>query len=409
MSMIALTIANEISQRVIHMPAQADGNHPILSEIYAEMSSSQRRLAGMENWTWLKSTVDVDGFEATSTEASITAGIILYESTGHRTSALANKTEYYAQRITTSTYLAKLISVSINLKLGQTGAGAPSGVMSLYVCPDSGGSPDLDNPVMTADTLALPSLSTSWSALTFLFTATTTVLFKRTNYWIVFKWVGADDNGDSMFVADDPTMDAVATTFKTRLNNASVWTVQTGYLLTTTLTYYQSDYIDTILMPATVVDVSEMHTGDETDRPVSLLPYSNDRFINSGADLPVDTFCIRKVSGNRITVYHNSRTPSILYHCECQLFPTTITADGDYMLCPDAGIDYIIYESAAILGADILDDRKIAEYHAIAAAVKVDMEFKYVSRPQGRRIVRPGTRQGSSEYTKNWNRRRYGR
>jgi hypothetical protein len=228
-------------------------------------------------------------------------------------------------------------------------------------------------------------------------------LLKSTSYWLVLKFVGAADNGDNLVV----NFGAVAsTTTKTRLNDASAWTVFATGRMVTTLTYYQASYIDTITLPATVVDVTEMHTGDETDRPVSLLPYSNDRFIASGNDLPADTFCVRKVSGNCLTLYHNSGTASLSYTCECQLFPTAVTADTDTMLVPDAGIDYIIYMSAAILGNNgALDEATIAEYRATANVVKENMEFRYISKTQGRRVERSGFTRGGIQQTA-WLKRR---
>jgi hypothetical protein len=142
---------------------------------------------------------------------------------------------------------------------------------------------------------------------------------------------------------------------------------------------------------------------------VSLVEYSNDRFIQSGLDLPPDTFCVQSVSSNQVKLFHNSGTPSLVYTCECELAPVPITTDGQYMLVPDAGIDWIINKAAMVLGADKIDDAFMARYEREAATVKENMEFKYISKTEGRRVEKPGFTRGGMQQTRYMERRINGR
>lgn len=408
----ALAVANDISQRVNFMDAASAGNHPTLSEIYREMSSEQRILCGKANWTFLNYNVDIDGFDVSTDTDTITAGWILFESIGLRTSPAAGKTEYYAQQITTGENLVKMINATINLKIGGQGAGAPSGTIALYICPDSDGSPDLTSPTMTADTLALASLSTNWTEHTFLFTGTDTVLLKNTNYWVVFKWVGAADNGDSMFVAVDPLTDTAATTLKTRLNNASTWTTQTGSQLSTTLTFYTAEYATELTLPTAITEVYAMYSGDNSDKDANLTPFSGDYYTYSGVDIPTDKFVLRKITNGALVIYINPSIECISWTIEARRAPVAITADTDTLIIPDDFIDWLIYQCAANFisrGLGTQDAQMLSAFQKRADEVKNDMEFRYLPKPQeGFRVVRSGQTMRGGRYTKDFVRRHYG-
>lgn len=330
-----IEIVNSIANDLTGADAVTSGTNPIKSNIIEKVNDKQKDIVNSRDWLFAIDTVNVHGYDVSTDTDTITAGTILFESTGLRTSPKAGKTEYYAQRITTETDLAKMISATINLMVGGQGAGAPSGTIALYICPDSGGSPDLDNPTITADTLALTPLSRIWTEHTFLFTDTDTVLLKNTNYWVVFKWIGAADNGDSMFVAVDPVTDTAATTLKTRLNSASTWTTQTGSQLSTTLTFYMAEYATTITLPANVQKIYRLYSTLNGDLINNLLPYSTTNYMSNPENIPKGYFVTRKISSGLYQIYINPTTADTLdWTLEYKVTCTALSDDTDVPIIP---------------------------------------------------------------------------
>jgi len=328
-------IYNSIANDLTGADAQTSGVNPVKTNIIEKINDCQKDIVNSRDWTFMIDTVAIKGFTNTTTQATIVAGFYESAVAALRTQATASKTEYYAQRITTEDKLVKAISIPISLKIGETGAGVPVGAITLGVYADSGGSPDLDDQILTSDALTLALNGTFWASQTFLFTAETDVLLKNTNYWIVFKWVGAANNGDSMYVGVDVTTDTAATTLKTRLNNAATWTTQTGVMLTATLTYYESDYETTLTLPTDVSKIYRIYAGTASKPTTNLLPYSTTQYINSPDEVPMDKFVIRAMTDGALEVWINPATANNKdYTLEYKKVCTALSDDTDYPVIP---------------------------------------------------------------------------
>jgi len=375
-----LEIVNSIAVDLTGTEAVSSGVNPTKNNIIEKINDKQKDIVNTSDWLFAVDIQTVHGYEVSADSDTITAGTILFESTGLRTSPLAGKTEYYAQKITTGDSLCKLISVPINLKIGGQGAGEPSGSISLYICEDSGGNPDIDNPVMTADSLSLSLAGSAWAEHLFIFTKTDDVLLKNQDYWIVFKWVGAGNNGDSMFVAVDPVSDTTATTLKTRLNNASTWTTQTGVLLSTQMSYYEADYITTLTLPTGVQKIYRLFSEDD-----NLLQFSTTNYMANPDNIPKGYFVPRKLSDGSWEIYINpvnaeTKDWTLEYKKVCP----ALVNDGDYPIIP-ANYRALLKKGVLLtyisMGLGMQDTGAIALLQAEYEKMLKDMKSEYLPNP----------------------------
>jgi hypothetical protein len=288
-----IEIINSISQKINQTDAidSADAN-PNKTALIEAVNENQREVCGLRDWTFLNRVITVDGFETSTTQETLETGTVDTSVTALRNSPSASATEYYAQKFTSDAdFLSKMIGVAIKLKSGSEGMGAPSGVMTLLICPDLAGSPDIANPYMTADALTVIFGGAQWETNTFLFTGTSTVLLKNTTYWLVIKWVGANDNGDSIFVAFDNS-DATSTSLQTMLKGATTWTTTTGKRIHNVITFYQADYITSLELSDTFEEIYRIYTGDIQDPTCNLLPYDSALFEKNPKLMSVNRFAV---------------------------------------------------------------------------------------------------------------------
>lgn len=393
----ALNVANEISSIVLNMPAQAEGNHPIISEIYAEMTREQRTLCGMENWSWLQGNQEIKNFQVLSTVASVkgaAAGIYGDQTNwGAGFFTLANdgqpsKTSYFAEKVT-MVDLSSPSTVSVSLAAAGIGIGAPSGTAQLLICSDSSGSPDITTPVFSSDIITPALTGANFTNNLFTFTLPQTALVPTVGYWFVLKYVAAADNGDNLVVNFGAT---ASTTTKTMLNDATIWTSFTTGRIVITFNYFKAEYLTQLTAPATVTEIYALYAGTDSVKTETLLPYSNDRYVNSGDDLPAGTFTVRRLSSGQLVIYTHASTSPLTWIMECRLAPVAITKDTDICLIPDDFINWLVYRCAGNfinrgLGISTQSGDNLLKQ---AEEIKVDMNFRYLSKQKGRRVIKSG-------------------
>lgn len=409
----ALSVANLISMKVNNCPASADGNHPTIAEIYADMTAEQRRLALKEKWTWLKNQITINNYNIlTSTGvygtqiSGLDGGLLKFTNPG--------TTTYWAQSFTSdSTYLSKISSSPVYFLLGFGGFGGVSGTAVLLICPDLSGQPDLDNAIATSEELTPNAGSAGGNLNTFVFT-NPGLMLKNTKYWFVIKFVAATDNG--MAFGPCSTADGVLGNTLVRYNDATDWTApeplggNTGNM-TVVFNFTKAEYLTELTLPSNVVEVYAIHSGDDTVKESNMLPYADDRFIRSGEDLPYETFVLRRITGGAQVVYFKSGIQPLTWIVEAELEPTTISQDTDNLLVPDSCVDYIVSQCAGnFIGNGLgVSTRTAEDYFKEAVLMLDDMRAKWIAKPSGVRVQRSGFTRVANGMTAAARRKFYGR
>jgi hypothetical protein len=315
-----IDILNESSQELNQVDA-ADSENPSKTVMTTRVNKIQRKLCGLRDWEFLKRTVEINGYEVSATAAVAYGGFYRTSGATFTTTANASQTEFFAEKITTSTdYLSKMISVVLYLTAAGTGIGLPQITAQVLICPDSGGSPDLANPVLSSDIITGPVYTdagaSDGAANTFTFTTNDTVLLKNTGYWFVLKTVGAADNGDGLLISYDTT--AASTTTKKRMYGApgavpTAFSAFTTGKMVLTFNYYQTDYITSIEIDDTFAEIYRIYTGDIADPDCNMLPYDSAHFEKSPSSMPTDRFAVLNyTSGGKRVIYIKPSVDNVL-------------------------------------------------------------------------------------------------
>jgi hypothetical protein len=398
-----LEIINSVANDLTGANAQTSGVNPNKASLVERVNDVQKDICNSKDWTFMITTAEVNAFDVTTTTAVATSGVYMSENSAFMTSASPNKTEYFAQSFTSdTTYLMKPISFVFSLEVAGLGIGAPSGTLSLTICPDKSGTPDIDNPVITAD-----AMTPSWGDYAtqkvtnyFYFIANTAVLAKGTKYWYVLKWIGAADNGDSFYINYDPYTSPSTTTYS-RLNNATTWTAFTAGMMSVTFNYYQADYKSTLTLGTGVQKVLRLYTGTHNTPTYNLLPYSTTNYINKPSEVPTGYFVVKTMTSGALEVWINPsvENPSTTWTVEYKKRATPLSADADYSDIPQ---DFrALLKKGALLyymsiGLGMQDTGAIALVQAEYEKMLKDMRTIYLPNP----IVKMGvSRRGSTPST----------
>jgi hypothetical protein len=371
-NLTALELINRTSNKVIHIDAN-DTTPPTKADILKELNSAQRELLGDKDYLFLNATGTVDGYSATTAEATLSGATtgIWGNQTNHAdgfftlaTDSTSNKTSYFAEKLTVgSMYLAQPKSAIISLAAAGLGIGAVTGDAVLLICSDNDGEPDIATPLYTSNAINLSSVSTAFfTDYVFTFTSSTPLVV-NTSYWIVLKYVSGEDNGDWLVVNFG---DTASTTTKTRLNDATTWTSFTTGRIVTTLTYYQSDYIYTITLPYTVQKIFRLYAGSDLHAPtLNILPFSETDFDILPSGIATDSFIVRYFSDGAPVIYVHPSNAQVSYTYKYKKSVTAMSADTDIPLIPQDYRD-ILWKKAVlslIASGDGLQDAPFIELY----------------------------------------------
>jgi len=392
----ALQLINDISNDLQGRDAPIMGGQLTKSRILAKLNDAIDWLAGEAKWKWLKTWTTVKGYSVdtnttstlTSATGTITDSSLLGTSSG---------TSYWAEKITSeSKYLTSPTSLVLSMNRAG-GLGLLNGILTMYICPDSSGSPDIDNPIFTSTAIVITNrvtdtgvtIDTFETDVTFTFpNSEDTVLLKTTDYWFVCKFVAAANNGEGIACTRNPI---TSTTSKIRLNGASSWTSFTTGRFDITLNYNPASYLSVITLGSNYEDILRVAANDISNPSTNFRPYSDNKYILNDDFLPFDKFTVRRIVDGTTTIEFGKTLEKLTIYVEYYKTPDHIADDTDIPECPKQ-YRYVLKERAKYylakmgLGIDPNTTKKEAEIDANRGIEK--MKKRYVDHPSGLRVRR---------------------
>ena len=336
-----LSIVNDASLSLIGVVAQSDGIRPSKTELISKLNDIQMKFCNKRDWRFLRDVGTVAGYEVSDTEGmSKIEGGTSFDST------------LFTSNVSTTDYVATKVSFTdlrfpntIRALVGAAGSGFTTVIAdtNVLICPDNGGTPDVDNPIATSAVVSFdgqpgstaPTSGGKSSAATYEFNDTATiesVLTQNTVYWLVLKIDYDATNGD--LAATLITNGSSVGMYKR--SGDSTWQLSAVGPVWFEFNYYESEWLSELILSAQVQKCYRLYAGSDNRPSAVLLPWQDDKYVRRPADMPIDTFVERPYETNgqkKIKIYTSLQNIKTWY-VEYKKKATALVNDSDVPLIP---------------------------------------------------------------------------
>lgn len=326
-----LEIVDDVSLELTGRVAKVEGNTPNKAQLIKKCNDVIKDICMGKNLFFLNTRTDIKGYVVSSIDAT------LYTSSGNidYNSGATSADSYTVESFTTSDKLYSVTSAVLNLGLTASALGTCYETLTLLLCPDMSGVPNIDNPIVTSTDLTVSNnvigtqtlAVNGFTDITFSFSETD-VLNKNTKYWVVLKQVAVTGNHQSI-QWNSVSTNTTATSIK-RLISGTTWSAYAVCKLGATINYHEADYTTELTIPVNYEEVYRIYNGD-----TNLTPYAYDNYMRDADNLPAGRFSLRtQTLGASIAVINSDDSKATQWTVEGRIYPPALSLDGDYPIIP---------------------------------------------------------------------------